>query len=148
MSILTYIRPYAKLQASGRDFLCPCPFHETGTSSLRLLPSADYFECTECGRQGNSMDLRRLLLAHRPAGRLCVYVLLLKNAHFYVGITDNLQRRIRQHFCGKGAVWTRRYPPLQVLELIPDASIFVETKVTRDYMNKYGKDRVRGGKYV
>ena len=148
MSILTYIRPYAKLQASGRDFVCPCPFHETSSHSMRLLSSADYFECTECERKGNSADLRRLLMAHSPPGRLCVYVLLLKNAHFYVGITDHLQRRLRQHFSGKGAIWTRRYPPLDVLELIPNASIFVETKVMLDYMNKYGKDRVRGGKYV
>jgi predicted GIY-YIG superfamily endonuclease len=148
MSILTYIRPYAKLQASGRDFICPCPFHETSSNSMRLLPSADYFECGECGRQGNSRDLRRLLTENCPSGRLCVYVLLLENAHFYVGLTQHLKKRIRQHCSGKGSSWTRKYQPLEVLEVFPNGSFFMETKVTRDYMNRFGKDRVRGGIYV
>ena len=88
------------------------------------------------------------MLAEQPlTGRLCVYVLLLKNAHFYVGITDNLKKRLSQHFRGNGAVWTKKYEPVKVLDVIQNASLLIETKVTREYMNRYGKDRVRGGKY-
>ena len=147
MSIQTYIRPYAKLIRAGRDFVCACPFHETSGTSMRIYPASNYFECTECEKQGDTRDLRRLLAEHAPTGRLCVYVLLLKNAHFYVGITDNLKKRISQHFAGIGAVWTKKYPPVKLLEVIENGSLLVETKVTRDYMNRYGKDRVRGGKY-
>ena len=114
---------------------------------MRIYPSSGYFECSECGRQGDTWDLRRLLAKELPAGRLCVYVLLLKNAHFYVGITDNLKKRISQHFAGTGAVWTKKYQPVEVLEVIQNASLLIETKVTREYMSRYGKDRVRGGKY-
>jgi predicted GIY-YIG superfamily endonuclease len=147
MSIQTYIRPYAKLTRSGRDFICACPFHETSDDSMRIYPASNYFECGECGRQGNSWDLRRMLSKEMPAGRLCVYVLLLKNAHFYVGITDNLKKRISQHFAGIGAVWTKKYQPIEVLEIIQNASQLIETRVTCEYMNRYGKERVRGGKY-
>ncbi|WP_448698106.1 GIY-YIG nuclease family protein [Mucilaginibacter sp. AW1-3] len=86
------------------------------------------------------------MLAEQPlTGRLCVYVLLLKNAHFYVGITDNLKKRISQHFAGTRAVWTRKYHPIKVLEVIQNASLLIETKFTRDYMNRYGKDRCVAG---
>lgn len=148
MNIATYMRAYAKLSPAGRDFVCACPFHETDSESMHLAPSADWFECSECERQGNLLDLRKLMWEHSPVGRFCVYVLLLKNAHFYIGITDNLKKRIAQHFAGHGAVYTKRYPPVKVLEVIPNATLFLETKVTRDYMNRYGKERVRGGKYA
>jgi len=115
---------------------------------MRLIPSADWFDCAECGRSGNSRDLRRLLTENCPSGRLCVYVLLLKNAHFYVGLTQKLKKRVLQHYTGAGAAWTRKYQPLEVLEVFPNGSFLMENKVTRDYMNRYGKDRVRGGKYV
>ncbi|MBB5395135.1 GIY-YIG nuclease family protein [Mucilaginibacter sp. AK015] len=147
MNIATFMLAYAKLSPSGRDYVCACPFHETVGQSMKLMPSADWFECTECDREGNLADLRQLMWEHTPVGRFCVYVLLLKNAHFYVGITDNLQRRIAEHFAGKGAEYTKRYQPLEVLEVFPNATYLLETKVTRDYMNKYGKDRVRGGIY-
>lgn len=75
--------------------------------------------------------MRRLLAEHAPVGRLCVYVLLLKNAHFYVGITDNLKKRIKQHFAGIGAVWTKKYPPIEFLEVFLNGSLLIETKVTR-----------------
>lgn len=147
MSIQTYIRPYAKLVRDGRDFICACPFHETSELSMRIFPASNYFECSECERQGDTRDLRRMLSAQTLTGRLVVYVLLLKNAHFYVGITDNLKKRIHQHFAGTGAVWTKKYQPIEVLEVIQNASFFIETKVTKEYMNRYGKERVRGGKY-
>jgi predicted GIY-YIG superfamily endonuclease len=74
---------------------------------MRIYPASNYFACSECESQGDFRDLRRLLAEHAPTGRLCVYVLLLKNAHLYVGITDNFKKRIGQHFAGKGAVWTK-----------------------------------------
>jgi hypothetical protein len=45
------------------------------------------------------------------------------------------------------AVWTKKYPPVEVLEVFQNASLLIETRVTAEYMNRYGKDRVRGGKY-
>ena len=40
-----------------------------------------------------------------------VYVLECKDGTYYTGITENLQRRLAAHNCGKGAKYTRgRYP--------------------------------------
>ena len=64
MNIATYMMAYAKLSPSGRNYVCSCPFHETNTQSMKLMPSADWFECTECEREGNLADLRKLIWEH------------------------------------------------------------------------------------
>ncbi|AYL94272.1 GIY-YIG nuclease family protein [Mucilaginibacter celer] len=79
----------------------------------------------------------------RPIGLPYISII---NVHFYVDISDNLKKRIKQHFAGMGSVWSKRYPPHEVLEVIVNGSLLV-IKVTREYMNRYGKNRVRGEKY-
>ncbi len=56
---------------------------------------------------GRAPDMSRYfpLLHPRPH---TVYVLKCKTpGHYYVGITDNLERRVRQHAMGRGAEFTR-----------------------------------------
>jgi predicted GIY-YIG superfamily endonuclease len=77
-----------------------------------------------------------------------VYVLRLSSGKYYVGKTDNVERRFQQHLNGSGSSWTRKYRPIAIEKTIPNASPFEEDKVTKEYMNKHGIDNVRGGSYV
>lgn len=79
-----------------------------------------------------------------------VYVLSLENDKYYVGKTDNLDRRLFEHLNGQGrsASWTKKYKPLRVVETYDEAGGLEEDKVTLAYMIQYGIDNVRGGPYV
>ena len=75
-----------------------------------------------------------------------IYALKLANNKFYIGKTEDPQFRLETHFSQKGgSVWTKKYSPIQIHEIIPDQSDYDEQRVTQEYMNKYGIDNVRGG---
>ena len=77
-----------------------------------------------------------------------VYVLALENGCYYVGMTHDLNRRLSQHFSGTGALWTRLHKPKSVEKVIyPAIEEDLENKITREYMNMYGEDKVKGGRY-
>lgn len=77
-----------------------------------------------------------------------LYVLKLEGGRRYVGKSENPQKRIQQHFDGKGSVWTKKHKPISVEKIIPNVSHFDEDKVTKEMMSKYGIDKVRGGSYT
>ena len=77
-----------------------------------------------------------------------IYVLQLEKGKYYVGKTINPAFRLENHFQGNGAVWTQKYKPIKVLEIIPNCDDYDEDKYTRKYMDKYGIDNVRGGSYT
>ena len=79
---------------------------------------------------------------------LLIYVLLLEGGKYYVGKTNNLDARLQEHFNGYGSTWTHSHQPLQILESFPQTSIFDEENKTREYMDKFGKENVRGGPWV
>lgn len=76
-----------------------------------------------------------------------IYILRLAEGKYYVGKTDNVQKRFREHKVGKGAEWTRRYPPVCVQSIIQYASPFDEDRYVKEYMGKFGVESVRGGSY-
>jgi len=76
-----------------------------------------------------------------------IYTLQLEEGKYYIGKTSNTDFRIEQHFQNGGAIWTKKYKPLNVLEIIPDCDDYDEDKYTRRYMDKYGIDNVRGGSF-
>ena len=43
-----------------------------------------------------------------------LYILRLINGKYYVGISQNPQKRIKDHFAGRGAGWTRTHKPVGV----------------------------------
>lgn len=55
--------------------------------------------------------------------------------------------RLVNHFTGNGSVWTTKYKPKNVVEIIKDCEDFDEDKYTLKYMNKYGIENVRGGTF-
>ena len=76
-----------------------------------------------------------------------IYILLLEQNKYYVGKTENSNFRIKNHFNAEGSSWTKKYPPIELLQLIPDCDNFDEDKYTKIYMNEYGIENVRGGAF-
>jgi len=73
-----------------------------------------------------------------------IYVLQLVDDRYYVGRTTNILKRIEQHFTGRGAIYTKRYKPLKVIEVILELTRHDETIKTFEIMAKYGWEKVRG----
>ena len=76
-----------------------------------------------------------------------LYVLELENGKYYVGTTNNLQRRFQEHVDGAGSVWTRKYAPLAIERSVIVDGPLHEDRVTKELMLKHGIDNVRGGSY-
>lgn len=48
----------------------------------------------------------------------CVYVLRCRNNYLYIGITNNLERRLREHKKGTGSKFVRTRRPFELLKVI------------------------------
>lgn len=78
-----------------------------------------------------------------------IYILKLKYNKWHVGKTYRpIKDRVLEHFENAGSVWTKKYKPVSVEEIIEDADEFDEDKYTKKYMARYGIRNVRGGSYV
>lgn len=79
-----------------------------------------------------------------------VYILRLQGANYYVGATDNLERRMRQHTSGRGAAWTKRHSPIKTVASSDPVSHWkqLEREVTIQVMATYGWAKVRGGPWT
>ena len=44
-----------------------------------------------------------------------MYILECSNGQFYTGSTRNLERRLKQHWSGEGANFTKKYPPQKLV---------------------------------
>ena len=76
-----------------------------------------------------------------------IYILQLENNKYYVGKTNNPSFRLFDHFVSNGSLWTKKYKPISVLELLPDCDNYDEDKYTIKYMELYGINNVRGGSF-
>lgn len=63
-----------------------------------------------------------------------VYVLELADECYYVGRTQDLQKRYQQHADGKGSDWTQLHRPIEVRETHEDLSPYDEDRITKEYM--------------
>jgi cellular nucleic acid-binding protein len=77
-----------------------------------------------------------------------IYVLKLEKGKYYVGKTNNPKFRLDNHFNSNGSEWTKIYKPIKLLELKSNCDNYDEDKITRQYMDKYGINNVRGGSFV
>lgn len=79
---------------------------------------------------------------------LFVYILRLRCNKYYVGKTINPNFRIDSHFNYSGSEWTKKYKPIEVIEIKDNCDEYDEDKITIKYMNLYGIENVRGGTFV
>jgi len=77
-----------------------------------------------------------------------IYIIQLEKGKYYIGKTNNPQFRLESHFNSNGSEWTKIYKPLRVIEVKPNCDDYDEDKITRQYMDKYGINNVRGGSFV
>jgi hypothetical protein len=76
-----------------------------------------------------------------------IYILQLINNKYYIGKTNNTQKRMLNHFQQQGSAWTKKYKPIRIEKIINNADDFDEDKWTIKYMKLYGIDNVRGGSF-
>ena len=89
---------------------------------------------------------------------MIIYVLKLQHGKYYVGKTNNFEKRMHQHETGiGGSFWTKLHKPIEVIRKFEIKSNsfnkeFIygleEDKVVKEMMCLYGIDNVRGGSYV
>ena len=78
-----------------------------------------------------------------------IYILKCEENKYYIGKTHkNVLYRFKKHQNGYGAIWTKKYKPIKILEIYLNCDNFDEDKYTKIYMDKYGIDNVRGGSYT
>lgn len=60
-----------------------------------------------------------------------VYMLVCEDGSFYLGSTDNVDKRFQAHVSGKGASYTRSHKPVKVVykEELPDKSSALKREV-------------------
>jgi len=81
-----------------------------------------------------------------------IYCLLLEGNHFYIGQTTNVQLRFIKHQKGKGSSWTKIHRPVKIIEfdtyknVTESECVDLEDNKTQEYADKYGTDKVRGGR--
>lgn len=88
-------------------------------------------------------DVTREIFNNSKKGEQYVYVLLLTDNRFFVGYSVNLQSRLKAHFRGKGATFTKHFSPVNVLGIMTGGKD-LEKQITLEMMKVYGMYYVRG----
>ena len=77
-----------------------------------------------------------------------VYTLSLKGGNKYVGYTENLKKRLSQHFSGNGAQWTQKYEPVYINSIQKVSNVAyakkLETIIYYKMKEYHGGSKVRG----
>ena len=76
-----------------------------------------------------------------------VYVLALEEGRFYVGHTNDIYRRICQHFCGQGSVYTKTFKALRVVS-VQEGGLATEKAVFAQMCAQKGFENCRGAGYT
>ena len=76
-----------------------------------------------------------------------IYTLELENGKYYVGVSNNPERRIERHMNANGSEWTKLYKPVRIIDTHEKQSQFDEDNTTKQMMLEYGIENVRGGSY-
>ncbi len=77
-----------------------------------------------------------------------IYTLRLQNDKYYIGKTSDLLGRILAHTNGTGSSYTKKYKPVEVVEVEFMRDPFHEDAKTLHYMHLYGIEDVRGGSFA
>lgn len=58
-------------------------------------------------------------MAKSNSNSWCVYVLKCRNNYLYIGITNNLEKRLKEHNNGTGSKFVRTWRPFELVKTIP-----------------------------
>jgi predicted GIY-YIG superfamily endonuclease len=88
-------------------------------------------------------------VSETKVGQWQLYVLKLQEDKYYVGISIDIKKRMKEHESrlGRGSEWTRKYPIVEKLYHRPLINEFEEDQEVKKLMAEYGIDNVRGGTY-
>jgi predicted GIY-YIG superfamily endonuclease len=78
---------------------------------------------------------------------MSIYMLQLQEGKWYVGSSQNVNERYKQHVDGLGPEWTQTYKPLRGNIVRQKGNGFHEDMYTKKLMARYGIENVRGGAY-
>ncbi len=76
-----------------------------------------------------------------------IYILRLEDNNYYVGYTDDVKKRVKEHMEGKGSTFTKMYKPINLVKVYENVTPSKVDRFVIKYMKKYGMDSVRGGSY-
>ncbi len=76
----------------------------------------------------------------------CVYVLRCRNNSLYTGVTNNIERRLKQHLQGRGSKYVRSWRPFELIKTIPCRDEAEAKRLEYDLkrLNRMGKIRALG----
>ena len=84
-----------------------------------------------------------------PPGQYCVYAILCDDNSLYIGYTNDLSRRWREHKAGSAARWTKKHKPQRIayFELAPsrEAAMRMERQWKAPHRRKRLKRMVESG---
>lgn len=95
----------------------------------------------------------RAQLAH-PSTEWMLYALKLEHEKYYIGRAYDVLRRYQGHVAGTGSQWTSLHPPIDLIESkriessLKHKPDLAESKLTIEYMARYGWRNVRGGDFT
>ncbi len=101
-------------------------------------------------RQDGDGKQERRQVKQRPPPVEWIYTLKLQDGYFYVGKTNNVKERLKEHTIGMGSEWTKRHPPImpQKVDKKRCKSVFDELNTTIACMKEHGILKVRGGPFT
>lgn len=73
-----------------------------------------------------------------------IYVLALEHGKFYVGMSVDVEKRVKQHFDGLGSFWTKKYKPIKHIKTY---KMHGEDYHVIKMMYEHGIQNVRGGSF-
>ena len=99
----------------------------------------------------NEFNQKQAEKSAAPAADVHLYVLRLRSPpgeppRYYVGSAIDYEERLRAHYSGNGAAYTKRYQPVELIEL-RRGDRYDEDSMTRRLMAEHGIEYVRGGAY-
>ena len=53
-----------------------------------------------------------------------IYILRLQRGKYYIGKSNQVKKRINEHFNSSGSGWTKKYKPIHVMETIKNCNKF------------------------
>ncbi|NRR30181.1 GIY-YIG nuclease family protein [Oxalobacteraceae bacterium] len=112
------------------------------------------FKPTEAMLESERAKQRERVLMVRPQQDWLLYALKLEQGKYYIGRTHDVLWRYKTHAEGKGSQWTSKHRPLALIETkriedsLRDKPDLAESKLTIEYMARYGWENVRGGDFT